>query len=141
MEVLVSEVRPRVASGAASFAAEHREPRFFEIAKRTLISGRIAVEARIPRPNGPHVACQRRRHPGDLEAGTMLHQGLGHAELLWIEDRLQRLLLQRLRASVPEERPPIAAIDDRWRAARAFLTVDAARDVAPIGEGELGIVA
>jgi len=65
---------------------------------------------------------------------------LVHAEFLWIQHRLQYLLLQRFRASVPEERPPITAIDNRWSIARTFLTIDPACDFAPVGEGEFGIV-
>ena len=43
-------------------------------------------------------------------------------------------------ASAPEERPPITAIDSRWGIAGSFLTVNTVRDLAPIGEGEFGIV-
>ena len=57
-----------------------------------------------------------------------------HAELAWIENRLERLLLERGRAAIPELARPPCAVDEGRHMSRAELATDAASDISLVGE-------
>src|SRR5690348_6395233 len=47
VERFVAEVRPGMAENAARFASEQRQTLFFQLIQRVLVSGGVAVKARI----------------------------------------------------------------------------------------------
>src|SRR5207244_809076 len=113
VELLIAEVRTDMAGGAAALATEQLQSCFLESVQRSSAPCGVAIEARIAGPDRPDVAGERRGDVGHLHSGPALQFCFRQSQLDRIEDRLKRLPLQRIRASIPEESATITAIDQR----------------------------